>query len=559
MRLDVDLGSEVSLGSFSGADAILSPDGTRLVYVSQSRLFTRRLDQAKATELTGTEGAYAPFFSPDGQWVAFFTPGELKKVPVQGGAAIALCSAPNGMGGSWGEDGNIIAALSGVSVLLRIPAAGGAPTPVTELAQGEIAHRWPQVLPGGRAVLFTASTSAIALDGANVEVMELGDRRRKTLQRGGIYGRYMPSGHLVYLANGALFAVPFDLNRLEVRGTPAPVLGEVAYNSVYGSAEFDFSRTGTLAYRSGGAGSGLLTVQWLDGTGKTQPLLSRSGAYVAPRLSPDRNRLALTSAGDILVYDWRRDTMTPLTSGGAHSNPLWSPDGRYIAFQAAGGMFWTRSDGASKPQPMTESKNLQFPWSFTADGKRLAFFEANPESGNDLWTVSLESDGGGLRARKPEVLLQTSFDERHPSFSPDGRWLAYSSNESGIFQVYVRAIPGSARGAGSKWQISNGGGVYPVWSHNGRELFFRTMDSQIMVAAYVGKGDTFQAAKPRVWSEKRLANIGFSSNYDVASDGQRIAALVPAEGPEEQKAQNHVIFLLNFFDELRRRVPAGGK
>jgi hypothetical protein len=201
----------------------------------------------------------------------------LKKVPVQGGAAITVCNAPNGMGASWGDDGNIIAALSGVSVLLRIPAAGGTPTPVTELAQGEIAHRWPQILPGGRAVLFTASTSAVALDGTNVEVMELGDRRRKTLQQGGIYGRYMPSGHVVYLTNGTLFAVPLDLNRLEVRGTPAPVLGEVAYNSVYGSAEFDFSGTGTLVCRSGGAGSGPWTVQWLDGTGKTQPLLSRSG------------------------------------------------------------------------------------------------------------------------------------------------------------------------------------------------------------------------------------------------------------------------------------------
>jgi dipeptidyl aminopeptidase/acylaminoacyl peptidase len=364
---------------------------------------------------------------------------------------------------------------------------------------------------------------------------------------------------LVYLTNGTLFAVPFDLDRLEARGTPAPVLGEVAHNSVYGSAEFDFSRTGTLVYRSGGAGSGLLTVQWLDNTGNMQQLLSRPGAYVGPRLSPDGNRLALTSAGDIWIYDWRRDTMTALTFGGAHSNPVWSPDGLYIAFQAAGGMFWIRSDGAGKPQAITETKNLQFPWSFTADGKQLAFFEANPDSGNDLWTVSLDSDGVGLRAGKPEVFLQTSLDERHPSLSPDGRWLAYSSNESGTFQVYVRAFPASARGAASKWQVSNGGGVYPVWSHNGRELFFRTMDSQIMAAAYVRKGDSFLAAKPRVWSEKRLANVGFSSNYDVAPDGKRIAALMPAEGAAAQASQNHVIFLMNFSDELQRRVPTGRK
>jgi Tol biopolymer transport system component/tRNA A-37 threonylcarbamoyl transferase component Bud32 len=556
VRLDVNLESDVSPGSFTGASAILAPDGTRLVYVSQSKLFTRRLDQAKATELTGTEGAYAPFFSPDGQWVAFFTPGKLKKVPVQGGAAISLCNASNGMGGSWGEDGDIIASLHAVTGLLRIPSAGGPPTPITELAQGEIAHRWPQLLPGGKAVLFTAMTSVIAVDGANIEVMALGDRRPRILQRGSIYGRYTPDGHLVYLSNGTLFAVPFDLDRLEVSGTPAPVLSEVAHNSVYGSAEFDFSSTGTLVYRSGGGG-GLSTVQWLDSTGKTQPLLSRPGAYLALRLSPDGDRLALTSAGDIWVYDWKRDAMTPLTFGGAHSNSVWSPDGRYIVFQAAGGLFWTRSDGAGKPQAITQTKNLQFPWSFTADGKRLAFFEANPVSGNDLWTVSLQSDDAGLHVGKPEVFLQTSFDERHPSLSPDGRWMAYSSNESGSFQVYVQAFPSSASGAASKWQISNGGGVYPVWSHNGRELFFRTVDSQVMVATYLGTGDSFQPSKPRLWSEKRLALVGLSSSYDVAPDGERIAALMSAEGADGQKAQNHVTFLFNFFDELRRRVPLG--
>ncbi len=557
VRLDVDLGPDVSLGSPYGGDAILSPDGTRIVYVSQARLFTRRLDQPNAAELAGTQGGFAPFFSPDGQWIAFFTSGKLEKISVDGGGAITLCNAVSGRGGSWGEDGNIIVALSNTSGLSRIPSAGGVPTPVTEVQNGENTHRYPQVLPGGKAVLFTANSAVGGgYDGASIEVMSLTDHRRKTLQRGGTFGRYLPSGHLIYVNRDTLFAVPFDLDRLEVRGTPAPVLDQVGYNASTGTAQFDFSQTGTLIYRSGGGGSGLFTVQWLDAAGKTQPLLAKPGLYVRPSLSPDGNRLAISTASDIWVYEWKRDTMTRLTFGPASSTyPIWSPDGRYILYQAPGGMFWTRSDGAGKPQPLTQSKNLQFPWSLPADGKRLAFEEVNPGTGYDLWTMPLESDVAGLRAGKPEPYLQTPFDERHDSFSPDGRWLAYASNESGAYQVYVRAFPDK----GGKWQISNGGGMYPIWSRNGHELFFRTEDNQIMVAAYTVKGDSFVADKPRVWSEKRIPSVRFTANYDLAPDGKRVATLMPAGTPQDEKAQNHIIFLENFFDEVRRRTATQAK
>jgi hypothetical protein len=234
VRLKVDLGSDVllSLGTMLGPGVIISPDGTRLVYVSQNRLFTRRLDQPQPTELAGTEGANAPFFSPDGQWIAFFAPEHLKKVSVEGGAAVTLCDAPlSAGGGSWGEDGNIIAMLTApAGSLSRIPSSGGVPAPVTQLAQGESVHRWPQVLPGSKAVLFTANGSAVNFSSANIEVMSLANHRRKTLVRGGTFGRYSPSGHLLYLSRGTLFAVPFDLDTLEIRGTPVPVLEQV-YNS----------------------------------------------------------------------------------------------------------------------------------------------------------------------------------------------------------------------------------------------------------------------------------------------------------------------------------------
>jgi serine/threonine-protein kinase len=277
------------------------------------------------------------------------------------------------------------------------------------------------------------------------------------------------------------------------------------------------------------------------------------GSYVRPRLSPNGQRLAMAvteAAGtDIWIYEVQRDTMSRLTFGGNANGPIWSPDGRYVVFQDADGISWTRSDGAGKPQPVTQSKNVQWPQSFTSDGKRLAIMETGP-GGYDLFTVSLENDGAGLRPGKPEPYLATPVDERHDIFSPDGRWMAYTSNESGSYQVYVRAFPDK----GGKWQISNNGGAYPIWSRNGRELFFRTEDNRIMVAAYRVQADSFIADRPRAWSEKTIANIGTISNYDLAPDGKRIAALMPAETAEGQNAQSHVIFLENFFDEVRRRV-----
>jgi serine/threonine-protein kinase len=556
VRLDVDLGPDVSLGSVAGANGIISPDGTRMVYVSQNRLFTRRLDQPNATELARTQGAFAPFFSPDGQWVVFFAGSKLQKISVDGGSAIILCDAPLGRGGSWGEDGNIIAALSATAGLSRIPSAGGPPTPVTDLQNGELTHRWPQILPRGKAVLFTAHTATNGFDRANIEVMSLPDHSRKILVRGGTYSRYLPSGHLVYVNRGTLFAVPFDADRLEVHGTPAPVLDQIGYNAQLGSAQLDFSQTGTLIYRSGGAGGGLLTVAWLDRAGNVHPLLAKPGAYVNPSLSPDGQRLAVNvvegSGTDIWVYDWQRDTMTRLTFTGTADGAVWSPDGRYIAFLALGeGLSVIRSDGSGKPQPLIQSKNRLLPQSFAPDGKRLVFFETPSGTGDGLWAVPLESDNAGLRAGKPEVFLQTQGSAL--SFSSDGRWMAYVSNESGTDQVYVRAFPDK----GGKWQISNSGGTWPMWSRNGRELFFETLNNHIMVAAYAVKGDSFAADKPQLWSEKQLGTSGGRKNVDLAPDGKRIATLMLVEAEEGQRAQSHVIFLENFVDDMRRKVPVG--
>lgn len=552
MRLDLDLGNEVSPGSDRGANIILSPDGTRLVYVSRSKLFTRRLDQASAAELSGTDGAQAPFFSPDGQWLAFLTGGKLKKISLQSGQVITLCENSLGFGGSWGDDGSIVAGLN--LRLSRIPSAGGTPVLLTELAPGEIVHRWPQILPGSKAVLFSAYSSMTGLDGATIEGLSLRDGRRKTLVRGGTWGRYLASGHLVYINKGTLFAVPFDLDRLEVHGTPTPVLEEVAYSAAWGSAQIDFSRTETLVYQSRKVGTGLVTVQWLDQSGNTRPLLPVPGNYLSPTLSPDASRLALTSAGDIWVYELGRGSMTRLTFGGSYGNPLWTPDGQYIVFRAARGILWTRADGTGRVQPLTQSNIQQIAWSFTGDGKRLAFVETNSAHRAGIWTLPVESDRSGLRAGTPELFLQTSFDDRGPMFSPDGRWIAYQSNESGANRVYVQAFPDKH----GKRQISGDGGTYPAWPRNGHELFFWQFGvphNHLMVTSYQERGDSFIADKPRVWTERVVISFSTTRSYDPAPDGKHIVALTPAETPQEPQA--HATFLLNFFDEWRRRAPLG--
>jgi Tol biopolymer transport system component/tRNA A-37 threonylcarbamoyl transferase component Bud32 len=478
VRLDLDLGPDVSLASTTGPAVILSPDGTGLVFVSQGQdgtrhLFTRRLDQPKATLLAKTEGASAPFFSPDGQWVGFFAQGKLKKTRVDGGEPISLCDAPAGRGASWGDDGNIIAALDTNGGLSQVPPEGGKAVSVTKLnlEVGENTHRWPHVLPGGKAVLFNAVISSGNYDEAGIAVLSLKDHRTKTLlEHAGMYPRYLPSGHLLYVTKGTLFAVRFDPDRLELRG-PATLVEEVASNPNVGSAQLDFSRSGTLAYRTGGA-EGLSTIQWLDGAGKTVSLGTEPASYFYPRLSPDGSRLVLLvnqgATSDLWIYDWQRGSRTRLTNGRVNLYPVWSPDGRFVVFQSAGGMFWTTADGAGKPQPLIQSKTLQLPSSFTPAGTRLVFSELTPGSGAEIRTVPVESRSGQLRAGEPELFLKTATTNTFAAFSPNGRWLAYADAEAGSYEVYVRAFPDK----GTKVQISNAGGTMPLWSRNGHELFY---------------------------------------------------------------------------------------
>jgi eukaryotic-like serine/threonine-protein kinase len=400
----------------------------------------------------------------------------------------------------------------------------------------------------------------------------LSDRHRKTLVRGGTYPHYVSApngaGYLLYSHKGTLLAVPFNLSRLETRGTAVPVLDGVAYETLSGAAHFDVSRTGTLVYRkaSGGIADRVTMVQWLDASGKKERLLPKPNAYGDLRLSPNGEQIAVVIgeglSRDIWVYDPQRDVMTRLTFGdGFYSSPLWSPDGRYMVFSSStGSLFSTRADGVAQPQSLTQGKNDQ-PTSFSPDGKRLAYQELRKEPGStgwQIWTVPIEDSGGQLRAGKPERFLKDQFDDCCSVISPDGQWLAYESNESGKYEVYVRTFLPRAAGQGGKWPISNSGGRLPVWSRTNRELFYQS-GKQILAVKYTAKGDTFMPEKPRVWAAnvEGATEVGGASWFDLAPDGKRLAVEVPASTPEPPKPEHEVTLLFNFFDELRRRVPVG--
>jgi serine/threonine-protein kinase len=581
MRLSVDLGPEAIRGRAPSGEffnPVISPAGTHLVFPvkpagGNQQLAMRRLDQSTVTMLAGTEGAVDPFFSPDGQWIGFFAGQKLKKIPLQGGGAVSLCDTTGlERGASWGEDGAIIANLDGEH-LFRVPAMGGEPRVVGNPEQhGERTWRWPQVLPGGENVLFTGlvAASAAAAASANIEVLSLKSGGVKVVRRGGTFGRYLPSGHLIYFRQGTLYAVPFDLGRLETHGAPAPLLEDLADPD---SAAYDlvtFSRTGTLLYASAARRVGPAPIAWLDSAGKSQrvvsPSISTSRQAETPRLSPDGNRLALAVAGDLYVHELERGTVTRLTFDAAlNRQPVWTPDAQHIVYvsdvPASDGEFgirWIRSDGSSQPEKLFGERTPIQMSSISPDGRAIAFSRTGKDRGHEIWTLPLDlKDPDHPKPGKPEPFAPESLSQVDPAFSPDGRWMAYvSTNGAGVGgQITVR--PFSSSTSAGRWQVSEGGAKFPVWSRKSRELFYVNSDNRIMVARYTANEHSFVPEKPRQWSPAPLFRPTYNAlwNLDIAPDGRRFVVLAAPESGSEAPATVHATILLNFFDELRRRAP----
>ena len=514
----------------------LSPDGTKLVYTAirgkTRQLYLRDLGELEVRPIPGTEGGWVPFFSPDGKWVGFFgdiadSPGELKKVSLLGGEPQHICEVgESARGASWGQDGTII--FGKRPGLWRVSETGGTPEQLTE----DNLVFSPRILPDGRAVLF------FLLDVDRIDVLSFETREQEIVISPGVQPLYVPTGHLIYYWNGDLLAVPFDLEELRVSGPATPVLEEVGKRW-----NFDISANGTLAYVPGESGEPNKTLVWVDRQGTKSPVSEVRRRFETPRLSPDGKRLAATADQNIWIYEIDRDIWTPLTVGGDSYCPIWTPDGSRITFVRRGefNLFWTAADGTGEVEPLTTdlSQNLRFPTSWSPDRQALAYQESHAQRDYDLWVLPV----GG----EPKPFLATEFREVQPMFSPNGHWIAFTSNRSGRREIYVTRYPGGGR----KEQISREGGHNPVWERTGKELFFR--NGEKMMAVSIQTDPTFKAGTPKVLFEGDFYQGRGTTwpSYDITADGQRFV-LVQAD---KEEAPTQINVVLNWFEELKRLVP----
>ena len=553
-RIAITLPSDQPLAGLEiGTAVALSPDGTRLVYAARQggmqQLYLRPLGGLEAKPIPGTQGAVQPFFSPDGQWLGFFAEGKLKKISVSGGDAVSLADANDPRGASWGSQGMIIFIPTRNSALQKVSDAGGTTQPLTRFGKNENSHRWPEFLPGNEAILFAASSGGTNWNNAQISVQSVGTGERRDLIQGGTHPRYAPSGHLVYAQGGTLMAVPFDAQRLAVTGAALPVQEGVLQSTLSGAAQYSFSSTGSLVYVPGSVQATQRKLVWVNRSGAEQPVAAPARAYRGPRLSPDGRVVAVAVEGqetEIWLYNLSRDTLTRLTfQGNTNYNPVWTTDGKRIVFTSVGqGLHWQAADGSGGPEMLKEFGGTPNSWS--PDGQVLAFDDNRSNTGRDIWVLRLAD-------RKEEQFLGTPFNEGAAQFSPDGRWLAYVSNESGHYEVYVQPYPGP----GGKLQISTEGGAEPFWNPNGRELFYR-IDNKMM-AVDITTQPSFSAGKPKVLFAGQYQSSPSpvpNANYDVSSDGQRFLMLKPG-GQDQAVTQINVV--LNWFEELKQKVPTGKK
>lgn len=536
-------------GSGYGNRLALSPDGQSMVYSANDgekyQLYLRPLDKLEATAIPGTENAIHPFFSPDGQQIGFFVEGRLKKVSLSGGNPLTICEA-DGRGATWSPEGNIIMGLQGTG-LMQVSSSEGIPRLLTTLDKenGETSHRYPQIVPGGKAVLFTVRRESGTAD-SRIAVCSLETGEHRILfDETGFDARYVSSGHIVYLRAGVLMAVPFDVQELKVRGSPVPLAINIHWGSD-GNARFSISSDGTIVYFPLTGEIGNRSLIWVDRKGIETPIAVDQYSYRVPRISPDGKKVAVSKYEgenyDIWVYDVERGTLTRLTFEGDNNTPAWTPDGRRLLFcsNRTGDydIYSKKADGSDEAELFFSSENLQWSPSLSGDGESLTFYEIDPETQRDVWTMQFKD-------KSASPLINTSANERAPAFSPDGRWVAYMSDESGRWEVFVTPYPK----ADGKWQISTDGGIEPVWSPDGRELFYR--EKSKMMAVSIETSPSFKAGKPKMLFEKMYYSYSYTSSYDIHPDGNRFLMIEAEEEPDS----NQISIVLNWDEELKRLVP----
>jgi Tol biopolymer transport system component/DNA-binding winged helix-turn-helix (wHTH) protein len=521
------------------------PDGTTLVYAlargGRGQIFAHAMDRYESAALPGTEGGSLPFVSPDGQWVGFFAEGKLKKIPLAGGAVATLCDAMDPEGGSWGDDGTIVFAAGKKGGLFRVSSRGGVPEAITrpDTQSGELAHWWPEVLPGSGAVVFTVFPTG-GLENAHLAIAPLrgnGTAPRRLVDAAS-FGRYAPTGYLVFARKSRLMAVGFDPARGETRGEPFTLFDGVTVDWFTGAAQYAFSRTGALAYLPGTHEVPAHALVAFDAEGKERTLPTPTRPFMNLDGAPDGRRVAVTihegTGSDLWVADVEKGGLTRLTFEAHNIEPAFTPDGQRVAFASSRSgvfnLFWIAADGTGAPERILEAARNQYPDSWSPDGRTLAFTELNPETGADLWVLPLDT-------REPRPLVRTRFDEETPAFSPDGRFVAYASNETNRWEVYVRPFPAD----GPKTQVSTAGGFGPVWSPDGRALYYRDDDG--ILAVSVRDSPSFETGPARrVLADKRI--IGITPSRAVHGF---LAIRGDAKAPAPQ-----VNLVLGWFSELAR-------
>ncbi len=557
MRFPVNLPLSAPL-SIGAATLSISPDGTKIVYLAGSKmagyspvratsamLYSRSLDDLEAKVVTGSEGASDPFFSFDGEWIAFYASGKLKKVSIYGGAAQEICKSPNIRGGYWGPDNKILFGLVNASIQF-VAAGGGDPQSATNLdtAKGEISHRFPQMLPGTSWVLFTVKyNNMTSFDEAALAIENIETHERKELLRGGSYGRFLSEGYIMYARGASLYAVPFDVKKLQIMGAPLPVVEGGMLNPVSGTANFDVSENGILIYTPLGPLSGLNSIlAWMDPAGHLTPIMKEARPYDDVRLSPDNQKVAMTiraANDDVWVYDMSSASLTRHTFGGGNSGlPDWTVDGKKIFFISERGkennIFWKPSDGSGAAEKLgAESQaTIDYRLTTTPDGKSIIY-----GSKGDLYSMSLE----GTHESRP--ILQDPSTVNAPRISPDGRLLAYISDESGRNEVCVAPYPQM----NGKWQISNGGIDYaPIWDPSGKALYYAQAGSVMKVD--VSQEPTIGFSPP----QKIVAMpVSVISIHDVSRDGKKF--LVTSADEETTRDATQLTVVLGWFSELRQK------
>ena len=539
---------ELQLSQGQGPAVAISPDGSEIVLVRSDMLYLRRLDRFDAIPLPGTEGGSGPFFSPDGKWIGFFAGAKMKKIPAEGGPVFSIADAGNPRGAAWGAGGSIIFSPQAATGLMKVDDGGGAATQLTipDTSKNERTHRWPHFLPDGKTAVFTIGTrdNVDYYEDANIDAVNIETGKRTGLIKGGSTAIYSATGHLVYTHSGTVYAAAFDADRLAVLRTSVPIVQGVDGDVATGAMHIGLAGNGTLVYVPGQMEGGLCYLSLVDMNGRSAHLPAPPHPYGGPRVSPDGKRIAVVLATgrdyDVWIYDFSRNSLTRITFGGSNKTPVWSPDSKRIAYWSADkqSILSCFADGSGTPDNLyAGSPHRYFIDAWSRDG-RFLILDCQTGGANYTDIVLLPLDG----KKTIQPFIDDQFDTRLADLSPDGKSIAYVSNESGIYQVYVQPFPGH----GGKWQVSTDGGTEPRWSPDGRKLYYRNQGKLFVLS--VGTGSSFTVSSPRVLIARYRPLINDTGlTFDAMTDGQHIVTTQPVSGDSLQR----IAIVLNWGEELR--------